>query len=121
MRSSTVVVASLVAVCGYGCTGLGIQTEPSLASELVQERGLGDLWGVNQEQPDTRVSPIDDIDNVDNERSSDAWLATDDDSDWNGQGASGQPRPRVDRFLRAVMFTDEVTGTDTEVAHLRRR
>lgn len=121
MRSPTVVVASLVALCGYGCTGLGIQTEPSLASQLVQERGLGDLWGVNQEHPESRVSPINDLDNVDNERFSDAWLATDDDSDWNGQGASGQQSPRADRLLRTLMFTDEVMGTDTEVAQVRRR
>lgn len=89
VRCGTLFVVALT-LGATACTGLGVQTGPTLTQQLTGEMSVGDnLWAANEPQVPTdmelRRSTFD---------TADLWMEADDRSDWNGDAHRYNPRAR---------------------------
>lgn len=90
------------------CTGLGVQTGPTLASQIAEEQGLGSLWGEPDREPTTEAVEIE----LRNDRElADLWMEADTKSDWNGNTTDEAPRAAA--ALERLTLTHSVFGSRT--------
>ena len=79
----------VLALATTACTGLGVQTGPTLTSQIFQEQGLGSLWGeVTDEAPEAVVR----VERRDDTELADLWMEADGKSDWTHRRATGAER-----------------------------
>ncbi|MEM7139250.1 MAG: hypothetical protein AAF500_21945 [Myxococcota bacterium] len=106
MKAQHLTLGITLALATSACTGLGVQTGPTLTSEIAQEQGLGNLWG---EQAAPVASVPSEIDYRDDAALADLWV--------EGQepvAESGNEAPRAVSFLERVTLTDSVFGSDAD-------
>ena len=89
------------------CTGFGVQTGPTLTSQIAEEQVLGNLWGEKEaEGPNGQVALAQDDHEHDE---ADLWIeAAQGQSDWNGYGDELDATPRADRVLERLTLKDSV-------------
>ena len=88
------------------CTGLGVQSGPTLSGQIAEEHGLGNLWG----EPGTEASiQVAEIELRDDRALSDLWVEANDGSDWNGN--TTEEAPRAAAVLEQLTLPHPVFGS----------
>ena len=103
----SVLVACVVGAAG--CSGLGIQTEPTLAGEVMNEAASeaaveNDLGG-SSAYPGTDGIDITPSRHEDRSQGGDLWMETTDGSGWNGDGDGKNDRraPRIEQLMDVLI------------------
>ena len=89
MNSQLLTIGIVLSLATSACTGLGVQTGPTLSSQIFEEQGLGNLWGeATDEAPEGVVR----VELRDDTELADLWMEADGKSDWNGDSTEEAPR-----------------------------
>ena len=83
-----------------GCSGLGIETEPTLAGEMMNEAAVEDDSGGSSDYPG--AGGVDITPSLeDRSERGDLWMENTDGSGWNGDGDGKNDRqaPRIERLM----------------------
>lgn len=89
MNKQLLTLGLVLSLATPACAGLGVQTSPTVANEIFQEQGLGELWG---EGPDEALDTATSVEHRDERELTDLWVEADLNSDWSGDGAKEAPR-----------------------------
>ncbi len=113
MQCNSWSLALLVAAVGVGCSGVGIQTEATLGSQVLQEPELASLWGTDDVLTTKEMSPSDE---VTQQSFADAWMGPDGARPSNSGAELDAETPRAERFLERTMYIDEVASQRRDTA-----
>ena len=89
MNSQLLTIGIVLSLATTACTGLGVQTGPTLASQIFEEQGLGNLW---TEATDTAPEGVMRVELREDTELADLWMEADGKSDWNGNSTEEAPR-----------------------------
>ncbi len=106
MNKQLLTLGFALSLATSACTGLGVQTGPTLASQIAEEHGLGSLWGEPNHEPPTEAVEIELRNDPD---LADLWMEPDTKSDWNGN--TGDEAPRAAAALERLTLTHSVFGS----------
>lgn len=110
MNTQVLTLGIVLSFATTACTGLGVQTGPTLASEMFEEQGLANLWSDNTDQaPENTIT----VEFRDESEIADLWIESEGNSDWNGRTADRTPRATNDMFVRPTL-TRSVFGSNAD-------
>jgi len=89
MNTQVLTLGIVLSFATTACTGLGVQTGPTLASEISEEQGLGNLWGETTNEAPERAMRLE---LRDDSKLADLWIEAEGKSDRNGDSAKEAPR-----------------------------
>ena len=103
-----VLTLGIVLSFATACSGLSVQTGPTLTSHMVEEQGLGSLWSETTDPAPVGVMRAD----VRNDtKLADLWVKADNGSNRNGD--SPDEAPRATALLDKLTLTHSVFGSDS--------
>ena len=112
MNKQALIVGIALSLVTSACTGLGVQTGPTLTSQIREEQGLNELWGERgQPSPNSTVSV-----EVRDEDTDDLWMEARENVEFNGH--SGEPAPRAEALLDRLILTDSEFGVYSNTSEI---
>ncbi|MGB5811640.1 MAG: hypothetical protein WBG86_13975 [Polyangiales bacterium] len=103
MNTQHLTLGIVLALATSACTGLGVQTGPTLTSEIALEQGIGNLWG-EQEAPVATIPS--EIDYRDDSSVADLWVEGEDQN-----AVDENEAPRVTTLVERLTLTESVFGS----------
>ena len=108
MNTQLLTLGIVLSLATTACTGLGVQTGPTLTRQIFEEQGLGNLWG---EATDEAPEGVARVELRDDTELADLWMEADSKSDWNGD--STEEAPRATAILEKLTLTHSDFASDT--------
>lgn len=105
MNTQLLTLGIVLSLATTACTGLGVQTGPTLTRQIFEEQGLGSLWG---EATDEAPAGVVRVERRDHTELADLWMEADGKSDWNGD--------RTEEAPRATAILEKLTPTHSDFA-----
>jgi len=100
MKKQHLTLGIVLALATTACTGIGVQTGPTLTSQIAEDTQLGYLWNPSEDNPNGIVEPHlrDDV------RLSDLWV----EGEEQPARTAPEPSPRATNLLERMTLTDPV-------------
>ncbi|MDH3624491.1 MAG: hypothetical protein OES69_05575 [Myxococcales bacterium] len=109
MNKRLLTLGIVLSLATTACTGFGLQTSPTLASQIAEEQGLGNLWGEANYEAPTQVAQIE---LRDDRELADLWMEADHKSD--GRGETERVAPRAAAVLEQLTLPHPVFGSSAD-------
>lgn len=109
MNKQVLTLGIVLSFATTACTGLGVQTGPTLTSQIAEEQGLGSLWGKPTNETPVQVMQLE---LRDDRELADLWVEADDGSDWNG--STTEEAPRATAVLEQLTLPQPVFGSSAD-------
>ena len=103
MRKQHLTMGIAFALVASACTGIGVQTGPTLTSQIADEQALGNLWGERSEESPNGVVVEHDRNGVE---LADLWVEGGD-----VQEKTDRRAPRASALVERLTLTESVFGS----------
>lgn len=109
MNTQHLTIGIALALATSACTGLGVQTGPTLTSEIAAEQSLGNLWG-EEEAPVASIPSA--IDYRDDSSLADLWV--------EGQDVEAEEDETrgITAFIQRTTLTDSVFASNANTSEV---